>query len=146
MPKKKDNVSKISEFQEDVKKSTEAGEDIPQQAGGPGDIDSSDGPSNTRGFRGTAEAIQDIEDEQAKIDVIMDVAKKKCAPHRVEIAKVKKEAKEEFGVDAKAINFQVSKRKEERRRTTMYEEKTPEVQYDIDQLTGQFRMFDKEAA
>ena len=110
MPKK-DNVSNISKFKKGVDDATEAGEDSPQDTGGPDDIDNVDGPRNNRGFLGTAEAIQDIEDEQAKIDEIMRAAKKKCAPHRVEIAKVKKDAKELYGVDAKAINFQVSKRK-----------------------------------
>lgn len=143
MPKKKDNVSDISKFKKDVETSTD---DKPQEGGTPADIDSAAGPSNTRGFQGTAETIQEIEDEQAKIDAINAQAKKDCAPHQATIKEKKKFAKEEFGVGATAINYQISKRKELRRRNAKYDAMTEDDRHECDELTGQFQLFDKKAA
>lgn len=137
-------MSNVTNFKEEVEEATEAGEDIPELTGGPDDIDGA-APNNTRGFQGTAETIQEIEDEQAKIDAINAQAKKDCAPHQATIKEKKKFAKEEFGVGAKAINYQISARKELRRRTAKYEAMTEDDRHECDELTGQFKLFGKAA-
>jgi len=45
-------------------------------------------------------AIEEIENNQAKIDKIMAKAKEECGPHRDVIAENKKHVKSEYGIEA----------------------------------------------
>lgn len=77
--------------------------------------------------------IEEIENEQAKIDSIMEEAKAKCAPHRDTIAASKKHVRDEYSIEAKALGVILTKRRQERRMKARIEalEGTAADQYEL---------------
>lgn len=71
--------------------------------------------SNSRQAEAAQPFLETIEQEQAKIDAIMEKAKSDCGPMREAIAAKKKEMREETGVDATAANSMLLLRKTSRR-------------------------------
>lgn len=70
---------------------------------------------DNKDYKGAAEIINEIEKEQAKIDAINEDAKAKKAPHADAMAALKKRAREDCGIEAKALSAVLTKRRQERR-------------------------------
>ncbi len=61
------------------------------------------------------ELVDEMEREQEKIDARNEKAKEENAPHRDSIAQLRKQARDEFNVEASALSLIVAKRRQERR-------------------------------
>jgi len=86
-----------------------------------------------RQVEAASEHIETIEAEQAKIDEIMDKAKKECASHRDTISEQKKKCRDDFSIEAKSLGTILTKRRQERRMAARIEA-LPEAareQYDM---------------
>ena len=70
---------------------------------------------DNKDYKGAAEIINEIEEEQAKIDQINEDAKAKKAPHADAMAALKKRAREDCGIEAKALSTILTQRRQTRR-------------------------------
>jgi len=68
-----------------------------------------------RAAEGAVAIIADIEEEQAKIDEINEKAKAQKAPHQDSMAKLKKQIRDDYNIEAKALSTILAKRRQERR-------------------------------
>jgi hypothetical protein len=84
-----------------------------------------------RAAKGAVEIIDTIEEAQAKIDAINEESKSKKAPHQDEIAKLKKQIRDDYNIEAKALSTIITKRRQERRMKARIEalEKTAAEQF-----------------
>lgn len=74
-----------------------------------------DQTGDNKDYAGAAEIINEIEVEQAKIDEINEKAKAEKAPHSDAMAALKKRAREDCGIEAKALSAIITKRRQDRR-------------------------------
>lgn len=100
-------------------------------SGTPADAESAAIGDNSRQAEAAKPFLENIEAEQAKIDAIMEDAKKQCAPMRATIAEKKKEMRTETGVDAKAANNLLSLRKVSRRVSTQLQKQSENTREDF---------------
>lgn len=89
------------------------------------------------------EEIDNIEAEQAKIDALAEEYKTKAAPHRDQIASLKKDIKDEYGIETKTLATVITKRRQERRMLARIEALSETQREQFDQIEMQF---DKAAA
>lgn len=68
-----------------------------------------------RAIEAALEEIERIEYEQAEIDKINEQAKQDKAPHRDEIAALRKKCRDDYSIEAKALSTILTKRRNERR-------------------------------
>lgn len=68
-----------------------------------------------RQCEGAVELIEKIEEAQAEIDANNEEAKRKNKPHRDHIAKLKKECRDDFSIEASALQTYITQRRQNRR-------------------------------
>lgn len=84
------------------------------------------------------ELIDQIEEEQAKVDEIMEAAKAKAASHRDAIAALKKECRDDYNIEAKALGTIITKRRQDRRMKARIEALEGDARKQFDQMELQF--------
>lgn len=77
--------------------------------------DTEEAPANSSDYNGAAKLIEAIEKEQAEIDRINAEAMDDKAPHRDEIASLRKTIRDEHSIEAKALSAILTKRRQDRR-------------------------------
>jgi ABC-type transporter Mla subunit MlaD len=91
-----------------------------------------------RAAEAAAEVIAEIEAEQAKVDEIMEAAKAKAASHRDSIAALKKQCRDEYNIEAKALGTVLAKRRQERRMTARIAALEPDAKKQFEQIELRF--------
>jgi hypothetical protein len=111
-------MGKVEQFA----KETAAAAAAEPQNDGKEPIPFADKPAETAGADGdnkdygkAAKLIARIEVEQAKIDKHAEDYKKKAAPHRDEMAKLRKEVRDDCGIEASALSITLAERRQKRR-------------------------------
>lgn len=109
-------MSTVEKFEREIaeQEAEEANEPIPfnptvvaSAASEPGD--------NASDYHAAAKDIEAIEKEQAEIDRINAEAMDEKAPHRDEIASLRKKIRDEYSIEAKALSAILTKRRQDRR-------------------------------
>lgn len=114
-------MSNVAQFKKDTDAAADAEEATGQTADAPVPFDD-DGPKvhedqsgDNKDYAAAAELIGKVEAEQAKIDEHAEEYKAKAAPHRDEMAALKKQIRDDHGIEAKALSTILAQRRQERR-------------------------------
>lgn len=91
-------------------------------------------PGDNGEYKAAAGLIEKIEKEQAEIDRINAEAMDEKAPHRDEIAALKKTIRDEHSIEAKALATILTKRKQDRRMKARIEALEEPAKGQFDQL------------
>lgn len=91
-----------------------------------------------RQAEGASGLIEKIEVEQARIDENNELAKAKNAPIRDNIAKIKQECRDDYGIEAKALQTILTKRRQERRMEDRIEALEDHAREQFDQIELNF--------
>ena len=110
-------MSTVAKFEKEIEaqEAEEAGAPIPFDptvVGGTGDLPDGD---NSSDYSSAAKLIEKIEKEQAEVDRINAEAMDAKAPHRDEIASLRKTIRDEHSIEAKALSAILTKRRQDRR-------------------------------